>query len=99
MNTPSGIALSGMRAAQTPLDVAAFNVANLATDGFRRQIVEAADTASGGVAVTARFLGYPGDALERDLVGQLQAKNAFLANVAVFRTADQMVGALLDLRA
>ena len=99
MNTVSGIALSGMRAAQTALDVAACNIANLATDGFRRRAVLAADTASGGVAVTARILEHPGDALERDLIGQLQAKSAFLANLAVFRTADEMSGALLDLRA
>ena len=75
-----------MRAAQTALGVAC-NIANLATDGFRRRAV-ATDTASGRVAVAARILEQPGDALERDLIGQLRAKNAFLANLAVFRTAD-----------
>jgi hypothetical protein len=29
-------------------------------------------------------------------VAQLQAKNAYLANLSVFRTADRMAGALLD---
>jgi hypothetical protein len=29
-------------------------------------------------------------------VTQLQAKNAFLANLAVFKTSDKMAGALLD---
>jgi flagellar hook protein FlgE len=41
----------------------------------------------------------PCDALETDVVAQLQAKNAFLANLAVFRTHDRMMGELLDARA
>ena len=41
----------------------------------------------------------PGDSLESDVVGLLQAKNAFLANLAVFRAGDRMMGALLDIRA
>jgi hypothetical protein len=39
-----------------------------------------------------------GHALERDVVDQRAAKNAFLANLAVFRTADDRAGTLLDLR-
>jgi hypothetical protein len=30
------------------------------------------------------------------MVSQLQAKNAFLANLAVFRTHNKMMGTLLD---
>ena len=37
-----------------------------------------------------------GNALAADLVDQLQAKNAFLANLAVFKTDSRMLGALLD---
>ena len=37
-----------------------------------------------------------GSALEADIVAQLQAKNAFLANLAVFKTSNQLAGALLD---
>ena len=32
------------------------------------------------------------------MVDQLVAKNAFLANLAVFKTGDQMLGALLNAR-
>ena len=35
-----------------------------------------------------------GHAMETDMVDQLVAKNAFLANLAVFKTGDQMLGAL-----
>ncbi len=36
--------------------------------------------------------------LEQDVVEQVQAKTAFSANIAVLRTADEMMGALLDLK-
>ena len=41
-------------------------------------------------------VGHEGHALEADLVGQWQDRNAFLASLAVFRTHDAMTGALLD---
>ena len=83
MTSTSAIALSGMNAAQRQLQVHAHNIANLGTEGLRRS------TPSGPAAV-------PGLAIETDLVGQLVAKNHFLANLAVFRTSDRMAGALLD---
>lgn len=32
------------------------------------------------------------------MVGLLEAKNSFLANLAVFRSSDAMAGALLDMK-
>ncbi len=96
MNAVASIALSGMNAAQTALGVAGHNIANAATAGFRRQQVVQADTAAGGVATTLRQLPAEGPLLATDLVGQLQAKNGFLASLAVFRSSDRMMGALLD---
>ena len=40
-----------------------------------------------------------GAALETDVVAQLEAKNSFLANLAVFKTSNQMQGALLNEKA
>jgi hypothetical protein len=37
-----------------------------------------------------------GASLETDMVAQLQAKNSFLANLAVFKTSNAMAGVLLD---
>jgi flagellar hook-associated protein FlgK len=92
--TPS-IALSAMHAAQASLNVAAHNIANLQTPGFhRQQLVRAAQT-DGGVSATITESVGEGTALEQDVIAQLQAKNAFLANLAVFRTSNQMAGALL----
>ena len=38
------------------------------------------------------------DTPPRDVVAQAEAKTAFSANVAVAHTADQMLGALLDIK-
>ncbi|MFM9915297.1 MAG: flagellar basal body protein [Rhizobacter sp.] len=92
----SAISLSGLNAAQTALDVSAHNVANLATSGFRRQEVVQSTAVDGGVSTSLTQAAEPGSAIEADFVGQLTARNAFLANWAVFRTSNKMLGALLD---
>ena len=98
LSTPS-IALSGMRAAQTKLDSSAHNVANQSTGKFRRQEVSNKEAANGGVTTATRQSSTEGAALATDMVDQLQAKNAFLANLAVFKTSDKMAGALLSAKA
>ncbi len=98
MNSLSSIALSGMNAAQTSLNASAHNVANLATDGFKRQEAVQTEQAGGGVSTTVRQAEVAGNALETDVVTQLQAKHSFIANLAVFKTSNQMAGALLDTR-
>ncbi|MBL8339388.1 MAG: flagellar basal body protein [Rhodoferax sp.] len=96
MNSTSSIALSGMQAAQQQLQAAAHNVANVATPGFRRQEVQQRAQPQGGVTTELQRAQAEGAALEADVVAQLQAKNAYLANLSVFKTADRMAGALLD---
>jgi flagellar hook protein FlgE len=99
MDSISSVSLSGMNAAQTALDAAASNVANANTPDYRRREVSNVQTAQGGVTAEVRRAEAAGPALESDLVAQLQAKNAFLANLAVFKTSNAMAGALLDLKA
>jgi flagellar basal body rod protein FlgG len=97
MTTLAHIALSGMNAARAQLDVAAHNIANLNTPGFRRHEVVQQSQAEGGVSTVARRQSEAeGDALAQDVVQQLQAKNAFLANLAVFKRSDEALGSLLD---
>ena len=96
MASISSIALSGMQAAQTQLGAAANNVANADTPGYRRQTAKQTAQPGGGVTATVVAAQQPGASLEADVVAQLQAKNAFLANLAVFKTSNQMAGALLD---
>ena len=92
----SSIALSGMAAAQTTLNSSAHNIANVNTAGFRRQEATQTEQKSGGVSASIMKPSSDGAGLESDMVAQLQAKNSFLANLAVFKTSDKMAGALLD---
>jgi flagellar hook protein FlgE len=85
-----------MNAAQVQLDAAASNVANGQTEGYRRREVQQSPQAGGGVSTQVLRATQTGASLETDMVAQLQAKNAFLANLAVFKTSNAMAGALLD---
>lgn len=96
MTSLSSITQSGLSAAQTALNSSAHNIANLNTPGFHRQEVIQNAQAGGGVEVTLRTASAEGASLEADVVAQLQAKNAFLANLAVFKASDKMAGALLN---
>ena len=94
------IASSGLQAAQLRLHGSAHNVANLNTPNFRRQQVEQqAAPPPGGVQAQSIQAQRPGVALEAEAVEQIAAAYAFKANLLVLRTADDMAGALLDVRA
>ena len=99
MASVSSVSLSGLNAAQTRIDSAAHNIANIETTPFRRQEVVQSEQKNGGVSTTLGKSAVEGPALETDMVAQLQAKNAFLANLAVFKASNQMTGALLDQKA
>lgn len=100
MRSMSSIAASGMQAAQTRLNASASNIANAGTNGFRRHEVMQAAQPDGGISTPDdRMAHAQGSALEVELTAQLQAKNAFLANLTVFKTSDQMAGVLLDTKA
>ena len=88
-----------MNAAQTQLNASAHNIANLGTENFKRQEVTQTPQSVGGVATSVGQASAAGPSLEADVVSQLQAKNAFLANLAVFKTSDKMAGALLNIKA
>ena len=97
--------VSGMNAAWTQMGVAANNIANLNTDGYRAQNVNFVSTPDGGVRA-ASAPSSPGDAapngsnvdpaveMERAQTGSMY----FQANAKVVQTQDQMVGTLLDTR-
>lgn len=93
------IAQSGLQAAQARLGASAHNIANMQTDGFKRETVSAQATPQGGVVVSISQAAQAGSDLTQDVVDQMSAKNAFMANVQVLKTADQMMGSLLDVRA
>ncbi len=99
MSSTAATALSGMTTAQASLQVAAANVAGLGNPSLRRRLTEAANAPSNAVtAQIAEAANAPtGETTQAtDVVSMLQAKNAFLANLSVFRAADRMAGTLLD---
>ena len=99
MNSLSSISLSGMNAAQTQLSASANNIANAMTEGFRGQAVVQQADPSGGITTSVVNASDQQRSIETDVVQQLQAKNAFWANLAVFKSGNQTLGALLNVQA
>lgn len=100
MPSLSSIGNSGLQAAQLGLDASAHNVANMGTPGFRRQVVEQAESPGGaGVQASVQRAGQEGASLEKDVVEQLSATYAFKASLQVIKTNDKMMGALLNTQA
>ena len=79
--------------------MSAHNVANSQTEGFQPLQVEQSTQTGGGVGTQVSRSSQPSAGLEGDVVAQLQAKNAFLANLNVFKTQDAMLGSLLNTQA
>ena len=95
----SSIAQSGLQAAQARLNASASNVANLQTPGYKPVTVQAQPQPQGGVVVNFSRAATDGVALEEEAVAQIQAKTDFMANIQVLKTADQVMGSLLDTKA
>lgn len=95
----STIAQSGLQAAQARLGASAHNVANAQTPGFKRETATLQASPQGGVVVNISQAAQAGSDLTQDVVDQMSAKNAFMANVQVLKTADTLMGSLLDVRA
>jgi flagellar basal-body rod protein FlgC len=96
MNSIAAIAASGMSAASQRLRSAAHNVANVQTEGFRREMVVSSTLPGGGVTTRTVSSESVGPSIEADMVAQLQARNAFGANLSVFRTAVLGRGRMVD---
>ena len=99
MSDVTAIATAGLRAADVALRASAHNLANLQTEGFRRERVVQAAQADGGVVASTVRSSIEGPSIHEDLLAQLQARNAFLANLTVFRAGVGATGSLLDVYA
>ncbi|MDA5340745.1 hypothetical protein LRM36_20165 [Stenotrophomonas maltophilia] len=96
MENVMGTALGGMRAAQQGMQVAAHNVANLATPDAQRLQLQRNAVAQGGVATAVTTTAPDPGAPLGDLLAAKAEVVAFAANAAVIRRQDQMLGSLLD---
>jgi flagellar basal-body rod protein FlgC len=109
-----GSSISGMNAAFKMMDVSAHNTANVNTDEFKAQRVTFSENKSGGVSTNvdtddstgAYYLAENGTIAEssnvniaEEILNQIIARNTMDANVAAFKTADEMAQSLLDILA
>ena len=109
MGDISGIAASGLQAAQYELGVSANNIANADTPGYKAQRADLVDLSGGGVVVAGTSTdtspgptlpdGSQGSSVDlaNEVVNTIQARTLYTANALVFRTADQMYGTLLNM--
>ena len=112
MSSTFAIAQSGLAAAAAELAVSAKRVADAATGGLAPSHVELQAAAQGGVAASAEppsdplaevradraVLAPSRTDLAQEMLAQLRAAAAYRANLAVLRTAQDVDGALFDLR-
>ena len=95
--------LSGMRANMRALDSTGHNVANALTAGFRPQQASFQETA-GGVSVNlsqAPAAGNEGSGtdLASEMVQSMVYQSSFDASAKMLKTADDMLGTLIDIQA
>ncbi len=109
-----GSSISGINAAFKMLDVSANNTANLNTDEFKAKRVIFNEGKSGGVSTNVKTNDNPGAYylaengsiaegsnvnIAEEILNQIVARNFMDANVAAFKTADEMYQNILDILA
>lgn len=91
------IAASGMRAAQTQANVAANNIANANTPGFKAKSAQLTEAPTGGVSVSAvQQTGHSVD-LPTEQANLKRAALMYDANGTVIRVANQMLHSMLNI--
>ena len=96
LSTLSTLSSTGLKAAQTQFQASAQSIARFSLPGAGGN-ESGPGSAVTGTSAAPSFQRPPKTAsLETDLVGLLQAKNAFLVNLTVFKASDEMSGTLLD---
>ena len=106
--------ISGIRAAIDMLDVSANNIANINSEGYKKQHVNLSQDQHGQVAVNITesskansfYKTVEGDVVEeskvnffKEIVVQIKAKNLLYANLAAIKRADEAQKSLMDIMA
>jgi flagellar hook protein FlgE len=99
MTAITSIAVSGVQAASTRLNVAANNIANAQTAGYRREVVHQQSQETAGVVTSVGKADEVGVDLAAELVEEMSASYQYKANLRSIQTQDQLMGSLLDLKA
>lgn len=92
-------AASGMRLAEAKVAASAHNTANLPTEGFARIQADGQAARDGGVEVQITSLPpESGPDPVADVIEQKSAVVLYRANLTVMKTAEEMLGEILDTR-
>ena len=90
------IASSGLQASSAKLNVTAQNIVNADTPGYTERRADTVELSTGGVAVdSVQDAGQSVD-LAHEMVHLSLEKQQYNANAMVVKTADRMIGSLLD---
>ncbi len=108
--------LSGARAFERKVNVAAGNVANASTREYKKARAVLQEGPAGGVSASLERVATPGPQvldgdrqaaalvelsnveLAEEVVGMMEGQRGFELNLKTIQTADEMLGALLDLK-
>ena len=102
---PLQAAISGLKASQTRVDVAAHDVANINTPDFRDYQPVQTETLPSGTQISALTRGPqppPGESGTDFAVEASQlmiGRSSYKADASVIKVQDQMLGELLDMKA
>ncbi|MEI6714831.1 MAG: hypothetical protein WCO60_13830 [Verrucomicrobiota bacterium] len=99
----SSVGLSGINAATLQQFAASSNIANSSNNTTRRLLVEQSTMPDGSVSAKLRSASegttQNSSGLVTDIITQITALYSFKANVITIRTADELIGATLNIRA
>ena len=101
-----GTALSALKVGQTKLDVTANNIANVSTEKFQQKTTNISEQSNGGVKVDS--ISTPRNEnetninnvnLEEQMAGLIQEQHYYSSNLQTIKTADKMLGSLINIKA
>lgn len=106
-NTALNIGITGMKSYQRALDSSSFNIANANTSGFTPQQVSFQENHGDGVVVKISQDGAKasepnapsGTDLATELVSSIQYHAGFDFSAQIVKTADEVLGTLIDISA
>ena len=93
------IARTGLDASSRKLEVSAENIANLETDGYKAKQVTNTTDPSGGVKSSEVKVTDEPTNVAQETINQIVASTTYKANAQVVKTAEDISGALFDIKA
>ncbi len=104
--------IQGLKAMETRMAASANNLANVNTDGFKKDRVTLSETVHGGIRAEVAKVETPGAMVEdldttrelsnvdlaEEIAGTIPTKAAYSANLKMIQTQDELTGTLLSIK-